>query len=121
MNIAECLRSPVMKKIFELLLQSHVISTQSISSNLAFTQPTLLKFLFHNKNIKIISKIVNLKKEKLQFSYICLCNVFLRNPVVLQRSAFLKSVLSSCSQNTGPISRSHIKSSQERNKIPLQL
>ena len=32
--------------------------------SLAFAQPVLLKFLFQNENIKIISKIVNLKKKK---------------------------------------------------------
>ena len=35
-----------------------------------------LKFLFQNKNIETISKIVNLKKIYLQFSYICLCNLY---------------------------------------------
>ena len=34
------------------------------TASLAFAQPILLKFLFQNENIKIISKIVNLKKKK---------------------------------------------------------
>ena len=29
---------------------------------------------------------------------------------------FFKSVLSSCSKNTGPVTRAHVKSSQMRNK-----
>ena len=33
------------------------------TASLAFAQPILLKFLFQNENIKIISKIVNLKKK----------------------------------------------------------
>ena len=45
--------------------------------------------MFQNKNIKIISKIVDLKKKRkkeLQLSYIKrLCNILLRNPVVLPR------------------------------------
>ena len=34
---------------------------------------------------------------------------------------FLKSVLSSRSENTGPVTRDHVKSSQMRNGTPLQL
>ena len=64
-NIAEFLRPPVSKNICERLLLSDVILTQSISSNLAFAQPILLKFLFQNENIQIISKIVNFKIIKI--------------------------------------------------------
>ena len=61
------------------------------------------------------------RKYFLQFSYIsCLCNILLRNPVDLPRLSenlcFFKSVLSSCSQNTGSVTRDHIKSSQVRTK-----
>ena len=56
----------------------------------------------------------------------CLCNVLLRNPVVLPRFlkgnfVFFKSVPSSHSENTGPVVRDHAKFSQMRNKTPLQL
>ena len=34
---------------------------------------------------------------------------------------FFKSVLSSRSENTGPFTRGHVKSSQIRNEIPLKL
>ena len=34
---------------------------------------------------------------------------------------FFKSVLSSSSENIGPVTRDHVKSSQMRNKTPLQL
>ena len=34
---------------------------------------------------------------------------------------FFKSVLSSRRGNTGPVTRDHVKSSQMRNKTPLQL
>ena len=34
---------------------------------------------------------------------------------------FFKSVLSSCSENTGPASRDHVKSSQMRNETLLHL
>ena len=34
---------------------------------------------------------------------------------------FFKSVLSSCSENIGPVTRGHVKSSQMRNETPLQL
>ena len=68
MNIAEVLRLSVLKNICEQLPLSDVISTQSIY-NLAFAQPICLKFLFHNENLKIISKIVtiaNLKEQQQQ-------------------------------------------------------
>ena len=53
MDIAEFLRSPVLilKNICDRVLQSDVIWTRSISSNLAFAQPILLKFLFQNLEI----------------------------------------------------------------------
>ena len=63
-NIAEFLRSSILKNICKRQLLSDAISTQSIQSNLAFAQPFLLKFLFQNENIKIIPKIVNLEKKK---------------------------------------------------------
>ena len=34
---------------------------------------------------------------------------------------FLKSLLSSRSENTGPVTRDHVKSSKMRNETPLQL
>ena len=36
-------------------------------------------------------------------------------------SVFFKSVHSSRSENTGPATRDHVKSSQRRNETPLQL
>ena len=38
-----------------------------------------------------------------------------------ENSCFFKSVPSSCSENTGPVTRGHVKSSQTRNETPLQL
>ena len=37
------------------------------------------------------------------------------------KSVFFKSTLSSRSENTGPVTRNHVGSSQIRNKTPLQL
>ena len=71
-----------------------------------------------NKNIKIISKIVSLKKikkKKKYYSHICLCNVLLWTPMVF------KSVSSSHSENAGPVIRDHVKSYQMKNETPLQL
>ena len=60
MNIAEILRSPVLKNICKWLLLSdgfYMISASVMKglSNLAFAPTILLKFLFQNENIKIIS------------------------------------------------------------------
>ena len=49
-----------------------LFSQDRSKSILAFAQPILLKFFFGNENIKILSKIMNLKKKKikgLQFLY----------------------------------------------------
>ena len=70
-NIAESLRSPVLKNICERLFLSDVISTRSIQSNLTFAQPILLEFLFRKENIKIISKIVRLCNSHIYNVYVC--------------------------------------------------
>ena len=63
-NIAKFSRLPVLKNICEQLLLWAVSLIRSIWSNLAFAHPILVKFLFQNQNIKIISKMVNLKTNK---------------------------------------------------------
>ena len=47
-----------------------------------------------------------------------LCNLNLSDQVIC---VFFKSVLSSCCEKTGPVTRDHIKFSQMRNKTPLEL
>ena len=43
-----------------------------LKSNLGFAQPILLNFFLQNENIKLISKLVNLKKKKeKKISYTC--------------------------------------------------
>ena len=73
------------------------------------------KILVSERNIKIISKIVNLKKKKeitiLIYCIRYLCSILPRNAVILPRfekekSVFFKSVLSSRSENTAPVTRS---------------
>ena len=59
-NIAEFLRSPVLKNVCERLLLPDVTYS-------AFAQSIVLKYLFQNKNIKIFSKIVYLKKNICSF------------------------------------------------------
>ena len=41
-----------------------------LKSNLGFAQPILLNFFLQNENIKLISKLVNLKKKKKKKSHI---------------------------------------------------
>ena len=94
-NIAKFSRLPVLKNICEQLLLWDVSLIRSIWSNLAFAHPILVKFLFQNQNIKIISKMVNLKTNKQtnkqtknynsHISVKCFCNVLLQNPVGLSR------------------------------------
>ena len=49
-------------------------------------------------------------------------NSHIYNCVIIKlKSVLFKSVLSSHSQNTGPVTRGHVKLSQMRNKAPLQL
>ena len=76
MNIAEYLRSSVLKNMCEWLLLSDVISRRLIYSNLAFAQPILLKLFFQIENIKIISEIVNLKKKNKSKILICMSIYF---------------------------------------------
>ena len=59
-NIAEFLRSPVLKNVCERLLLPDVTYS-------AFAQSIVLKYLFQNKNIKIFSKIAYLKKNIYSF------------------------------------------------------
>ena len=100
--------------------------TIHLKSNLAFPKPALLKSLFQNENIKIISKIVNLKKKKiLQISCYVYVMFYYEIPCLYQdfkgENLFFKFVLSSHSGNTGPITRDHVKSSKMKNETPLQL
>ena len=69
----------------------------------------------------MISKIVNLMKNILQFSYIQLCDVlpWFYQDFKSENLHFLKSVLSSSIENTGPVTRDYAKSTQIRNETPL--
>ena len=62
-NIAEFFRF-VLKNICDRLILWDVISTGSVLGHVAFAQSVILKFLFENENVKIISKLWILKKEK---------------------------------------------------------
>ena len=94
----------------------------------AFAQPILLKFLFQKKDIKIISKIV--KSQKKIFYYSHTYNVYVTfyfkilwftKFLKVKVCVFLNLVFSLRSENTGPVTRDHVKSSQMRKKTPLQL
>ena len=60
------------KKHCERLLLSSGISARSFYSNLAFVQPYHLKFSFQNENIKLISKIVNVRKKYFTILIYCI-------------------------------------------------
>ena len=91
--------------------------TTKIKENLyclsfSFAQPILIKFLFHNENVKIISKTVNLKKKKkLLFSYTVynVCVMFyyeilwFYQDFNIENLWFFRYVLSSRSENTGTV------------------
>ena len=73
---------------------------------MSFAQPIILTFLIENENIKINSKIINVKKakkRKMQFSYTCLCHVVCYVYVYVCAYYFFKSALSSRRENTGPV------------------
>ena len=82
--------------------------------------------------LKIISKILNLKQNKNKnkhtqkkynshiYVYVMFSYKIPRFNNILKMKMFLKSELSSRSEN-GPVTRDHMKTSQMRNKTPLQL
>ena len=82
------------------------------------------KFL-QNKNIKTISKTMNLKKKKKKKKKICDSHMHVYVYVMFYyekwKSVFLKFVSRSHSKNIGPVTRGCVKSSQMMNEIPLQL
>ena len=79
--------------------------------------------MFQNENIKIFSKIVNLKKKIYNSHLNNVCVMFyykimwfyqdFRNEILL-----FKSVLSSRCENSGPVTRDYVKASQIRNETP---
>ena len=90
-----------------------------VISGFSTTYFFLRKYKNNLKNRESQKKITNL-------SYICLCNMLLQNPLVSTRSekrksVFFKYILSLFSENTRPVPRDYVKSSQMRNKTPLQL
>ena len=91
-----------------------------------FCTTSSLKILISERKYK--SNLENRGSQKryiLKFSYICLRNVLLQNPVYLPRlsklkSVFFKSVLSSRSENTGRATRGHAFSHDLLNYIVLR-
>ena len=90
----------------------------------------LPKFFFlarspSNKFISIFDSTLKfLLDPTTELGLICLSNILLWNLVALSRfsrwrSVIFKSVLSSCSENTGTVTRDHVKSSQMRNETSL--
>ena len=70
-DIVEFLRSPVLKNTANGCF-CQMLFRHDQSKTMAYAKPILLKFLFRNENIKMISKIVKLKKNILQIS----CTVY---------------------------------------------
>ena len=103
-------RSPALKNICGWLLLLDVIwHNQSKEVWLLHNQP------FQNKNIKIISKIMNLKKMQCFATKACGFNI-----IFISEDLFFKSVLSSHNKNTGLATTDSVKSSQMSNETPLQ-
>ena len=90
------------------------------------------KGIFFRIFLKIISKILNLKQNKNKnkhthkkynshiYVYVMFSYKIPRFNNILKMKMFLKSELSSRSEN-GPVTRDRMKTSQMRNKTPLQL
>ena len=89
-----------------------------------------LKILVLERKYK--NNLKNRESQKIyifQCSYIYICNVYLVFYYEIQwcyqdfksEYLFFKSVLSSHSEDSGPVTRDHVKSSQMMNETPLQL